>query len=87
MVYSPANRHVMSEITTSVQPTQPNQPRVYGSTAEEAVKYPGRLAFDPLFVPKKKEESMLAAVMLCKIKKGIQGFAKKVSNSMSCKKQ
>jgi hypothetical protein len=54
MVYSPANRHVMSEITTSVQPTQPNQPRVYGSTAEEAVKYPGRLAFDPLFVPKKR---------------------------------
>jgi hypothetical protein len=54
MVYSPTNRHVMSEITTSAQPTQPKQPRVYASTADEDVKYPGRLAFDPLFVPKKK---------------------------------
>jgi hypothetical protein len=54
MVYSPANRHVMSEITTSVQPTQPNQPRLYGSPADEVVKYPGRLAFDPFFVPKKR---------------------------------
>jgi hypothetical protein len=86
MMYSLANRHVMSEIPSSLQTNQPNQPRVYGSTAVEAATYPGRLPFDPYFVPK-REESMIAVVMLCKIKKGIQGFPKKVANNISCKPQ
>jgi hypothetical protein len=53
MMYSLANRHVMSEIPSSLQTNQPNQPRVYGSTAVEAATYPGRLPFNPYFVPKK----------------------------------
>jgi hypothetical protein len=54
MVYSPANRHVMFGIPTSLQTTQPNQPRVYGSTAVEAATYTEKLPFYPYFVPKKR---------------------------------
>jgi hypothetical protein len=50
MMYSLANKHVMSKIPSSLQT---NQPRVYGSTAVEAATYPGRLPFNPYFVPKK----------------------------------
>jgi hypothetical protein len=78
MVYVLANRHVMYELPSLVQT---KHPRVYGYSAFEDARYPGALLFNRYCIPR-KEESMIAGVMLCKMKKGIQGFAKKVANDI-----
>jgi hypothetical protein len=83
MVYVLANRHVMSELPNLVHT---KHPRVYGSGEFEDARYPGALRFDRYCMPK-NEESMIAGVMPCKMKKAIQWFAKKVANDISRKPQ